>query len=51
MAGMGANNNSDVSGNDSTVFAGRASVGARSGKIQTQDFTAAGGTQVPKCYH
>ncbi|XP_069675745.1 cholecystokinin receptor-like [Periplaneta americana] len=30
LGGLGANNNSDVSGNDSTVFAGRASVGARS---------------------
>ena len=44
---LGANNNSDVSGNDSTVFAGRASVGARSGKMQTQSFAEAGGTQAP----
>ncbi|PSN38743.1 hypothetical protein C0J52_16966 [Blattella germanica] len=30
LGGLGANNNSDVSGNDSTVFVGRASTGARS---------------------
>ena len=42
---LGPNNNSDVSGNDSTVFAGRASVGARSGKMQTQSFAEAGGTE------
>lgn len=48
--GLGANNNSDVSGNDSTVFAGRASVGARSGKMQTQSFAEAGGTEAPMDY-
>ena len=45
--GLGANNNSDVSGNDSTVFAGRASLGARSGKMQTQTFAEAGEPDEP----
>jgi hypothetical protein len=34
LGGLGGNN-SDVSGNDSTVFVGRASAGVRSGKMQS----------------